>query len=145
MQKVIQNLENHDQTKYYFKLSWIKRIRIFCCQRSLREKELFFSKVFIKAKKLINNKLDIIQYLNFCNEYVYMKNILFDEIHALCLNNVEKPKFYEKTRFNQIYSNNILSVLRIVKHYQTLSTLKMRDKQLYVILSPEIKKMITTT
>jgi hypothetical protein len=73
-----------------------------------------------------------------------MKNILFDEIHALCLNNVEKPKIYEKTRFNQIYSNNILSVLRIVKHYQTLSTLKMRDKQLYVILSPEIKNLINS-
>ena len=106
-------------------------------------KEKFLMKMFEKSKSIINDKMDMINYLKFFEEHVNIKCLLFNDIRTTCLNFIEKPKLYENNRFNKIVNRDYEHINEIVDFYVKKPNLKRIDKQLFKLLPKNIQDIIT--
>lgn len=103
---------------------------------------MFFMKMYEKSQNIINNKMDMINYLKFCEEHINIKCLLFNDIQSLCLNFSEKPKLYEKNRFNNIIDTEFESKKEIIDYYVNKSILPKIDKDIFDLLPQKIKDLI---
>ena len=110
--------------------------------KSLTEKEVFFMKMYEKSQNIINNKMDLINYLKFFDEHINIKSLIFNEVQSLCLNFIEKPKLYEKNQYNSIINSDNQSVKVIADYYVNKSFLSKIDKDILELLSKNIRNLI---
>jgi hypothetical protein len=125
-----------------FKVSMCMRLKYIMCPKQLSRKDGFFMKIYQKASNIINNKMDMINYLKFMKEYIHVKCLLFNDVHSLCLSFIQKPKVYEKNRFVKINSQSHKKLKDIITYFNSKKSLSKKDKEMFDLLSREVKKMI---
>ena len=133
-----------DDRRRYYKLgiSVFFVIKAFLCKGYLSKREDFFIKIFQKSKKIINNKLDVVNYLKFYQEYSMMKTIIFNDITNLCLTLLKKPNLYEKNTFSQIHLGKEERIKKVFDYFSQKDHYTANDYKLLEILSDNIKKIV---
>ena len=106
-----------------------------CTIKNKREEIIF--KLYVKARDIINEKLDIVQYLKFFEEYIALKSILINEFSNLSLTLRNKPKLYEDNNFNNLHLSKIERLKKLINIY-TVNRNK-NDSRFYDILDDQIK------
>ena len=125
-----------------FEISLTMRLRELFCFGSLNEKEKFLMKIYRKSLNIINDKMDMVKYLKFINEYIHLKCILFKDAHSLCLNFIKKPKVHEKNRFIKINSKMVKQVKEITDYFSNVKEMTAKDRRIYTLLNKNVQKMI---
>ncbi len=120
---------------------WLK-IKNLLCPKSLSIKESFYMKLYNRSLEIIYNKMDMINYLKFVQEYIHVKCFLFNDLQSLCLGFLKKPKIFEKSRFVTINSKSHKQLKQIIQFFKEKSVLTKKDLQIYDLLSDEIKFLI---
>ncbi len=101
-------------------------------------------KLYENAQQYINNKMDVINYLSFIQEFMYLKCFMFDEITAICLGLTKNPKLYDYSKFHRLNKDNKETIEKIVKFYVINNqNLSQQEKKVYDILADDIKDLIT--
>ena len=103
-----------------------------CTIKNKREEIIF--KLYVKARDIINEKLDIVQYLKFFEEYIALKSILINEFSNLSLTLRNKPKLYEDNNFNNLHLSKIERLKKLINIYTV-----NRNSRFYDILDDQIK------
>jgi hypothetical protein len=98
--------------------------------------------MFNKAHKIIEEKLDIHNYLKFINEYLYLKGILLNEVHSLSLNYMEKPNLLYKNKFNYLFIKEEKKIAQIVNYFRNKNNFTNNDEEIYNLLSNDLKELI---
>ena len=65
------------------------------CRFKKNQKEKILIELYSKADQIIEKKLDILGYLKFFEEYVFLKEILLDDFSNLSLTLRNRPKLYK--------------------------------------------------
>ena len=134
--------ENNDNISEILSISLWLKIKFCICPRRINEKENFFIKLYEKSIEIINNKMDVIDYLNFRQEYTHLKCLLFDDVHSLCLSYLYKPKVYEKNIMTKIFSKDDKKLSEIINFFKNKTDFSEKDKRIYNILSEDVKCLI---
>ena len=58
---------------------------------------------YLNDKEIIIEKFDIVQYLKFYEDYISVKELLFDDMSNLCLTLRNRPKIYENNNFVNVH------------------------------------------
>ena len=139
----IEKLKLKDQSgKLKFSVSIWMTIKKTWCENNLSDREKFLMKIYENSQKFINNKMDVMNYLYFYQEYLNMKCLLFSHIQTLCLEFLEKPKLHEKSRFTKLNTGNNKRIKEIISYFLSKSDLSYEDSKFYDLLSPEIKSIL---
>ncbi len=96
-----------------------------------------------KAQQYIDNKVDVINYLSFTKEYNYLKSLIFNDMQCICLNYSKSPKLYENSRFSKLNKDDKEMIEKIVKFYMYNQKLTEQERNLFELLSDDIKDLIT--
>jgi hypothetical protein len=144
LQKIIEAVDKINQKETLFELSIFTKIKSNFCEIQMDKYQSFNMKIYEKAQEIINEKLDILNYLKFCNEYLYLKCILLSDIQTLCFSYLESPKLYEKNKFNVIHSKDIKKISQIVAYFRK-NDLNPTDEKIFNLLSEYIKELIKGT
>jgi hypothetical protein len=99
-------------------------------------------KLYYRSIEIINNNLDMINYLKFMQEYIHLKCLLFDDFQTLCLSFIKKPKIYEKDRFLNINSHGFKKLKDIITFLREKKEFGELDEKIYELLSDDIKAVI---
>jgi len=121
---------------------WLK-IKALCCSSRLSKIDRFYMKLYNRSIDIINNNMDMINYLKFMQEYINLKCILFDDIQSLCLSFIRKPKVYEKNRFLKINSHSHKKLKEIILFFKEHNELGVLDEKIYDLLSDDVKNFIS--
>jgi hypothetical protein len=121
------------------------KIKAFCCKNKLKEIEKFYIKLYKRSVEIIANNMDMINYLKFMQEYIYLKCLLFDDFQSLCMSFVRKPKIYEKNRFLKINSNSYKKLKEIIISLRKKTDYGDLDEKIYDLISDEIKSLISNS
>ena len=140
----IEKLKLKDQSgKLKFSVSIWMTIKKTLCENNLSDREKFLMKIYENSQKFINNKMDVMNYLYFFQEFLNMKCLLFSHIQTLCLEFLEKPKLHEKSRFTKLNARNNKRMKEIIKYFLSKSDFSYDDSKFYDLLTPDIKEIIT--
>ena len=126
-----------------FSVSIWMTIKKTLCENNLSNREKFLMKIYENSQKFINNKMDVMNYLYFFQEFLNMKCLLFSHIQTLCLEFLEKPKLHEKSRFTKLNARNNKRMKEIIKYFLSKSDFSYDDSKFYDLLTPDIKEIIT--
>jgi hypothetical protein len=118
------------------------KVKAFCFPNKLKNVEKFYMKLYTKSLAIINNNMDMINYLNFMQEFIHIKCLLFDDIQSLCLDFIRKPKIYEKNRFLKIHSHSYKKLKEIISYFRQNKQLSEMDEKIYDLLSDDVKNLI---
>ena len=102
-------------------------------------------KMYDKSQTIINNKMDMINYLKFFEEHVNIKCLLFNDIQSLCLNFTKKQKLYEKNSFNKNINPDYENINEIVDYYVKNPILSKIDKDILELLPEKMQDFISKT
>ena len=139
----IENIKDFKKVeKSFLKISLCLRLKAALCKKSLTEKDVFFMKMFDKSQNIINDKMDMINYLKFFDEHINIKCLLFNEVQSLCLNFTEKPKLYVKNHYNDIMNSDYKSIKEITEYFVNKTFLPKTDKDIFDLLSKKIQNII---
>ena len=108
----------------------------------MTKKEKFLMKMFDKSQTIINNKMDMINYLRLHEEQINIKCLIFNDIQSICLNYTDRPKLYEKNHFNKIINPGHENINEIVDYYVKKSCLNKEDDDIFKLLSKTIQDNI---
>ena len=142
LDKIIDVSKLFNEKITYFEMSILLKFKSIICGNSLDKKERFYSKLFEKAENIIRDKMDFMSYLEFMDEFSFLKSILLGHIHSLCLGYIEKPKLYEKNNFNLIFSSDEKKINEIVQYFRGLEKFTKRDEEFFNLISPYIKNLV---
>ena len=92
---------------------------IICRPKFKNEREKIIIELYAKADKIIREKLDIIHYLKFFEEYVLLKEILLDDFSNLCLTLRNRTKLYENNNFVKVHLPKIERLKKLMDVYAT--------------------------
>ena len=84
----------------------------------------------------------MIYYLNFQQEYMHMKCLLFDDLQPLCLSFMRKPKVYDKNIFSKVNSKSTKKLKEIILFFKNKRELSQQDQKMYELLSEDVKSLI---
>jgi len=135
-----------DHREEYFEILSINillKVKAFCFPNKLNNIEKFYLKLYKKSLEIVNNNMDMINYLNFMQEFIHIKCLLFDDIQSLCLSFIRKPKIYEKNRFLKINSHSYKKLKEIILFFREKKELSALDEKIYDLLSDDVKKIIS--
>ena len=90
---------------------------IVCKPKVINEKQKILFELYSKADKIIEEKLDILEYLKFFEEYVLLKQILLDEFSNLSLTLRNRPKLYENNNFVKVHLPKTERLKRLIELY----------------------------
>ena len=99
-------------------------------------------KLYNKSDKIINIRMDMINYLSSMQDFINVEYLLFNSIHSLCLGFIEKPKIYEKSLFTKTYGKKYKKLAEIIDYFENKKNLTIEDKKIYNLLSKEVKNFI---
>jgi hypothetical protein len=103
----IKELSNkYDQESNFLSVSICLRVKYWICPNRINDRERFLLKLFLKAEEMINSKMDVINFMKIIQEFNYVKCLLFDDVHSLCLSFFKKPKVLEKNIFKINYKSH---------------------------------------
>ena len=111
---------------------------IICKPKVNNLKEKILIELYSKAEKIIEEKLDILQYLKFFEEYVMLKQILLDEFSNLSLSLRNRPKLYENNNFVKVHLPKTERLKRLIELYAKNRN-NYCDSKIFNILDDEIK------
>ena len=111
---------------------------IICKPKVNNLKEKILIELYSKAEKIIEEKLDILQYLKFFEEYVMLKQILLDEFSNLSLSLRNRPKLYENNNFVKVHLTKTERLKRLIELYAKNRN-NYCDSKIFNILDDEIK------
>ena len=130
------NLKNK---KYTFDISFCLLIKNKCCSKRVSSNESFLLSLYTNSRKMINEKMDAVQYLKFIFEYINLKFVLFNEIQTICLELANKPKITQ----NNLYKTKHEKLEETVKYFiKKGDNLSKEDQKFYKILSELAKETI---
>jgi hypothetical protein len=144
--KEIDRLNENSEQQYIFRISYCLLFRNWCCSGTLSKKERFLIKMFRRSQEIVNKQMDVIDYLKFMNEYIFVKCLIFSYPQNLCLKFVEKPKLFERSRFIKLQDNSgnksIKRKIDLIKYFRSQSQVTEKDKIFYEMVSQDIKTII---
>ncbi len=135
-------IQNFEKSIVNFDIGLCLMLKSIICPKSLSSKESFYMKLYNRSLEIINNKMDMINYLKFVHEYIHVKCFLFEDLQSLCLGFIKKPKIFEKSRFVTINSKSHKQLKQIIQFFKEKKELSKKDLKIYELLSDEIKLMI---
>ena len=102
-------------------------------------------KMYEKSISIINNKIDMINYLKFFDEHINIKCLLFNDVQSLCFSFTEKPKLYDKKKYKYLLNSDHESIKEIVDYFikKKLLISKSSDNRIFDLLNKNIKDLIT--
>ena len=118
-------------------------LRMLCMYRISRKVDKLRIDYYAKARDIINEKLDISQYLKFVEEYVKLKEVLFDDVSNICLTLRIKPKINAHNNFMNIHLPKKERLERILTYY-LMNKKEIEDDRFFTILPENIQKLIIT-
>ena len=121
------------------------KLKAFCCKKKLKEIEKFYMNLYKRSTEIINNNMDMINYLKFMQEYVNLKCLLFDDFQSLCMSFVRKPKIYEKNQFLKINSHSYKKLKELILLIRNKKDCGDLDEKIYDLISDEIKTFISNS
>ena len=116
---------------------------IICRPKFKNEREKIIIELYAKADKIIREKLDIIHYLKFFEEYVLLKEILLDEFSNLSLTLRNRPKLYENNNFVKVHLPKTERLKKLIELYAKNRN-SLTDSKYFKILDDEIKINLKT-
>ena len=138
----IKELSNkYDQESNFLSVSICLRVKYWICPNRINDRERFLLKLFLKAEEMINNKMDVINFMKVNQEFNYVKSLLFDDVHSLCLSFFKKPKVLEKNIIKINYKSH-KKLKEIIKHFTEKKDLSKKDETILNLLSDEVKNFI---
>ena len=117
---------------------------IICKSKIENKKEEILFQLYSKANEIIEEKLDIVGYLKFFEEYVLVKEILLDEFSNLCLTLRNRPKLFEKNNFVNVYSSKTERLKSLINHYTMKRNIFNDDSKIFKILDDQIQITLKT-
>jgi hypothetical protein len=116
------------------------------CPNRLNIEEKFLINIYEKAKNLVRNNLDIINYLKLQAQFFHVKSHFFSDLQNLCLHFSKKPKIDEDCKLIQYerktVSNPTEGEIEIVEYFINNKKISDSDKVFYEILSPKLIDII---
>ncbi len=146
LDKVIENINNllddNSKEKFYFSIELKLLIKKLFCVKRLSLKEKFYMRLYEKSQDYIDNHMDVINYLSLIKEFTYVKSLLFDHVHALCLRFAKNPKLYENSQLTKLNKDNYDMIEEIVKFYTNNPNLSEKDMKFHELLPDNFKEFI---
>ncbi len=140
--KIKKWVDKREKINEILSISILLKIKAFCCPSKLKKIERFYMKLYNRSLEIINNNMDMINYLKFMQEYINLKCLLFDDIQSLCLSFFRKPKVYEKNRFLKINSHSYKKLKEIIQFFRETKDFEELDEKIYELLSEDVKTLI---
>ena len=141
--KVDQNMVLNDDFKKLLN-NQMKKYKLypsFICKCTKDKKEDFLSQLFSKAREIVKKKIDITYYLKFIEEFIFIKELLFDDISNLCLTLRKRPKIYERNNFVTVNLSKSERLKKVINYF-VMNQNRITNNQFYEILDDNIKKII---
>ena len=113
----------------------------FICKCTKDKKEEFLSQLYNKATEIVKKKLDITYYLKFIEEFIFIKELLFDDISNLCLTLRKRPKIYEMNNFVNVNLSKSERLKKVINYF-IMDKNRIAKNRFYEILDEDIKKII---
>ena len=138
----IKGLYKDRKSSYILVISILKVLKAFLCRAYLSKRDDFFIKIYEKSKKIIIDKLDVVNYLKFYQEYSVMKTIIFNDITNLCLTLPKKPNLYENNSFSQIHLSKDERIKKVFDYFSLKDFYNSNDRKLLDVISQDVRKII---
>jgi hypothetical protein len=135
-------IQDYEKNTVHFDIRISLLLKNVCCPKILNKREIFSVKLFNRSLEIVNNKMDMINYLKFVQEYINVKCFLFDELQSLSLDFIKKPKIFESNRFVIINAKAHKKLKEIIESFKSKKELTNNDLKIYDLLSDEIKLLI---
>ena len=113
----------------------------FICKCTKDKKEEFLSQLYNKATEIVKKKLDITYYLKFIEEFIFIKELLFDDISNLCLTLRKRPKIYEMNNFVNVNLSKSERLKKVINYF-IMDKNRIAKNRFFEILDEDIKKII---
>lgn len=140
-EKVI-GLYEERKSNYKQDISIFLILKSICFLKYLSKQEAFNVKIFNKSKKIIDKKIDVVNYLKFYQEYSIVKTIIFNDITNLCLTLAQKPNLYESNSFNRMHLTKHERVKKLFDYFSQKDFYSANDRKLLDIILNEVKQII---
>jgi hypothetical protein len=142
MNKIKKCVDKIEETTEILPINMLLKIKAFCFPSQLKNIEKFYMKLYRRSLDIINNNMDMVNYLKFMQEYIHLKCLFFDDMQSLSLSFIRRPKIYEKNRFLKINSHSYKKLREIILFYREKRQLSELDEKIYELLSDDVKKII---